>query len=592
MGGIRSNFLNYVRRYSKGKPFTESTATTALSRWLYKGHGPKYLSMPVCEDRIGRPPDATPRRFTCPTRRQDYGRWLPLRDHLTGDPKGIVSDYPTPFVPFVVVDIDRHTGAVPAKRHQEIVIQAGRYLQTIPHIKWLVEVNPKNGSTKFFGFLRSGQHIRIAQAQEVASRIHQELIDRGLCHKGKVEVFPKSCHAVFLPARRDKITIVCGGMLPRCTKKIRDYQFFREKVYEPIRCYSALHFMAWLHNGDNYNEDKLISALRHSCARLPDETPAENVAPSSKIMVPRRVTASQPSAETLADPVPIKPIAGANGYDPNEPDAFQRNWKTLLPFSRDFYRRNHRLPTSHEALLYLKENGFFSGRWQDNESNRFHRVTAILGKIKETFDPSLLSSQQWVQLDPKIRKWSRCQFPNGIVGHQRVINEMSMTCQTKSIRVPLRFVEHCVGVIAFCLNNPLENKALPVNRIKAIWDLVPNAPSWNQSYFQVVRDHLEHVGIVKIIDKEHQIGKAWKWDKGEKFPGERKSSDEGPTEVKERKEEKEIKEEYVYNTLYQIHDQYLQIEAHGWPNRAPPPLDDDDLETQMILSALSKVKTL
>ena len=96
------------------------------------------------------------------------------------------------------------------------------------------------------------------------------------------------------------------------------------------------------------------------------------------------------------------PVSVSDGFDPQEPDAFKRNWQTLLPFARNFYKRIHRLPTPQEALMFLRENRFYSGRWKDNESNRRHRVIAIIEKIKETFDPSLLSSRQTVQIDPKI----------------------------------------------------------------------------------------------------------------------------------------------------------------------------------------------
>ena len=40
---------------------------------------------------------------------------------------------------------------------------------------------------------------------------------------------------------------------------------------------------------------------------------------------------------------------------------------------------------------------------------------------------------------------------------------------------------------------------------------------WNQTYFQVVRDRLDRMGIIGIFDKRHRSGKAWRWEAGD-FP--------------------------------------------------------------------------
>ena len=95
---------------------------------------------------------------------------------------------------------------------------------------------------------------------------------------------------------------------------------------------------------------------------------------------------------------------------------------------------------------------------------------------------------------------------------------MEMTSEIKTMVIPPKFVEHCIGVIAFCLNDHTKNKALPTNRIKAVWNLVAGAPSWNQTYYKFVRLHLEKIGVIDIFDKKQEAGKAWRWSKGENFP--------------------------------------------------------------------------
>jgi len=593
MGKPSTRFLRAINRLAKSPALKEGVKTEALSRWLYQGHGEKYLSLPPCEDGIGRSPNAKPRRFSCPTRSKDYARWLPLRDHITGDRKGIVADSKTQKVPFISVDIDRHSSSVSSNRHQQLVVDIGRYLCCFPHIKWIAEVNPNNGSTKFFGFRRAGDHFLLSDAQKLASHIKQQLIERNLCHNGSIEVFPDNCKAVFLPLRRDKISIADRGVLPRCVRKMKDERVFGETVWEYYRSYSILHFINWIYQGDNYKEPALISALRFSCAGMPDD---EFVDDDSPIARKEPVVARSPAGSGLANQSIIKPVTRTDSKGQSDPSAFNRNWHALLPFTRQFYKVNKTLPSVDDALHFLKEHGLYSGDWSDNEKHRRNRVSDILNKIEETFDPSLLKSHQKVTLDRGIRRWCRRHFPNGIIGKQRRINEMDMTSMIKDISVPSQFVEHAVGVIAFCLNDPLENDALPVNRIRAIWNLVQDAPNWNQKYFQVVRRHLEKNSIVDIYDKDHKPGKSWRWKKGANFPQKmsekRRSGCLNETssctisDIKSLCKKSEakrlstggakewggrgIKKEYVHNSLYHLPQQKPKTANHKSHYRGPP----------------------
>ena len=581
MGRPSTRFLRAIKWHANGKRLTESRATYALSRWLYQGHGKKYLSLPVCEDGIGRSPDDKPYRFHCPDTCKKYARWKPFNDHVTGDCKGIVADAETKLVPFITVDLDRHDASVPSKHHQKIAIQIGRHLCRIPHVKWLAEVNPNNGSTKFFGFQRAGDRFRMQDAQTLASNIRRALIERGLCHNGNIEVFPDNCKAVFLPLRRDKITIADHGMLPRVNRKIKDVRFYGQTVWEKHRCYSVLHFLNWIYQGDNFDEDTLISALSYSCAGLSDEVAleCELIDESYEILKARSPQGSEP-----ANNVTVRPVTGAANYDSKEPCALKRNWTALLEFARTFFLTNKRLPSVEEAMEHLKRNRLYSGNWIDNEGHRWQRVTDILGKIAETFDPSLVQGNQSVILDPGIRFWCRRHFPKGIVGHRRRINQFDMTAEIQEIRVPARFVEQCIGVIAFCLEDHLENKALPVNRIKAIWNLIEDTPSWNQTYFQVVRNHLEKIGVVKIFDKNHQSGKAWRWEKGDNFPtiiqdqhSEKRvrragTSNNGRLSTAGAREwvGKGIRKERIHNSLYQTLRPNSGIVMQNSLHRGPP----------------------
>ena len=581
MSRQNTQFLTAIRRHAKGKKITESVATQALSRWLYRGSGKKYLSLPVCEDGIGRSPDARPQRFRCPSTRTDFARWNPVKDHITGDRKGIVVDGDTRQVPFIAVDLDRHDASVTSQRHQEIGIQIGRQLCKIPHVKWLAEVNPNNGSLKFFGFRRSGDQFRLQEAKSLSSRIRHELIALGHCHDGNIEIFADNCKAIFLPLRRDKLTIANQGILPRVNRRIKDVRFYGMTVWENLRCYSALHFANWIYQGDSYDEATLITALRYACAGLPVEEPTES--DSTEVLTGTRKVRSSARSEPVNN-VPAKALSGANNYDHTEPCALKRNWANLLEYSRTFFRANKRLPSVEEALGHLKRNRLYSGKWNIHEAHRRQRVVDILGKISETFDSSLLQSNHLIKLDPGIRRWCRRHFPNGIVGHRQQVNELNMSVETQEVRVPARFVEHCVSVIAFCLNDHLANMALPVNRIKAIWSCVVDPPSWNQLHFKIVRCHLEKNGVVKIIDKYHQAGKAWKWEKGINFPTKMRDRQSGTkvrrvgASIKERPSTagarewvgKSIRKKRIHKSLYHPLPEFQTLSVQNKCYRGPP----------------------
>ena len=140
-----------------------------------------------------------------------------------------------------------------------------------------------------------------------------------------------------------------------------------------------------------------------------------------------------------------------------------------------------------------------------------------------------------------------------------------------------------LAVVDFCLNqDPLVNKALPTNRIKKIWEMVVGGASWNQTYFQVVRDRLDRMGIVDIFDRQHDNNKAWRWDAGPNFPAENwKEEQEKPNDQAKRSrfglsfEEfiaitKIVMDEQVHNTLYHTDAHFRDLWDRN-PDIRPPP---------------------
>ncbi len=219
-------------------------------------------------------------------------------------------------------------------------------------------------------------------------------------------------------------------------------------------------------------------------------------------------------------------------------DAFRRNLEDLPPFTRAFYSQHRRFPTTDEALEWLKDNGRYSGEWEDRESRRAKRVGQILRFIERTFDPEMLSKggkpsvslgrgrfAWWVQqkfgltMTAKVRDTNRSEIMT--TGKDGPFDALTVKAPTTTVSIPARFVETFLAVAHFCLStDPLSNKAVPTNRIKKIWGMVKDGAAWNQKYFQVVRNRLNRMGVISIFDRHHHVGKAWRWKSGENFPEE------------------------------------------------------------------------
>jgi hypothetical protein len=118
--------------------------------------------------------------------------------------------------------------------------------------------------------------------------------------------------------------------------------------------------------------------------------------------------------------------------------------------------------------------------------------------------------------------------------------------------------------------------------------MVEGGAPWNQRYFQIVRDRLDRMGVIRIFDKKHGQGKAWRWEAG-CFPS-------GSFKEEQRKLKKKgvtsgvaldfgtqdrtfIKKNKVHNTLYQTAGRVLRLWGRK-PAIRPPPARDILLQRQ------------
>jgi hypothetical protein len=261
-----------------------------------------------------------------------------------------------------------------------------------------------------------------------------------------------------------------------------------------------------------------------------------------------------------------------------------RNHKDIPPFIRAFYKRHRRFPTTEETLDWLKANGLYSGEWEENERKRAIRVGQILQFKEQTFDPKMLSEGKEVCLKlGRFSWWVRRQFGSGMTGQYielRSFDPVTMTAPVQCVSIPAKFVETFMVVADVCLNqDPLHNKAVPTSRFKRLWGMVSGGSPWNQRYFQIVRDGLDRMGVIRIFDRNHGEGKAWRWEAGS-FPS-------GSFKEEQRKLKRKrvilgmpldlvvldrtfIKKNKVHNTLYETEGQVLGRRCRKVAIRPPP----------------------
>jgi hypothetical protein len=266
-------------------------------------------------------------------------------------------------------------------------------------------------------------------------------------------------------------------------------------------------------------------------------------------------------------------------------DAFIRNQKDIPPFVRAFYRQHRRFPSTEETLHWLRVNGCYSGEWEENEGKRARRVEQVLHFKERTFDPAKLSNGSFPPISLRLGKfswWVRDRFGSKMmarVADLRRFDPVEMTAPVQEVSIPARFIETFMVVADVCLNqDPLENKAVPTSRFRKLWGMVHGGAPWNQRYFQMVRDRLDRMGVIQIVDRKHSTGKAWRWKAGS-FPlgsfkeTQRKKKRKGllgEVALSFEVENTLVENNNVHNTLYHTAGQILGSWARQPVVRPPP----------------------
>ena len=506
------------RKSNKPRKFTEATATDWLQKRIFFGVGPRHLGWQfpeyeILEDDTEVQVTSCGPRFWRTPMLEDWYKWSPLRDHLKGAFRGLVRTDAT-HVPFIGVDEDRHTGEVKTEVHIREVIRTGRLLKerfsfALGHrLNWCVEVNPNNGSVKFFGW--SNRPIRIDVAKIIGELIHEAMGRNGLLGtKSCREVFPFNHPQVLLPMRIDKTTIIETGVLPMCVRKKRNPFIGGMDDYE---AYSVLDFCQWLQRGGHFCERTLLETLEQSCANLPDE-----------VHVPK-VEVDQ--SDSLQDSANMATESGKrswrySGQGADNPNSFERQHEALL----EFCRRAKRVVTMEEALAYIKANDLFTGSWEHNCGRRRGRVKWILKRIAKTFDSAKCRGVRHEIKVGQYNNWARSHVGStGIKGRdRRSIDEYGNEVVTRSrYRVDWQFVSMVCSIVEFCLvDSPNEDGSLPQARAEELWSRCFEGGQvqvrFCEKKWAICRDWLERLGVVKIVDRNWRRGQAMRWKVGDGF---------------------------------------------------------------------------
>lgn len=378
-----------------------------------------------------------------------------------------------------------------------------------------MEVNPRNGSAKFFG--STGRPIPENTAKDIGNEIHDALKAAGL---GMREVFPANGPKVFLPCRPDKVTIIDSGVVPKISR--------RRRHGDPVECYSAVAFWKWTKTGRSYDEATLIETLAAACRGLPDVAGYQDVPQSPEPVA--KPSAGGPKIVTVRPgrsyDDTVKPLAGrpktvlSDLADlRNEPDSFIRQRDALLIFCR----ANKRVVSIGEALAFIRQQRLFTGDWEDRLGRRRIRVGQILDFIAKTFDADKCRSSRPVVV-VNIRRfvrWARC--CQGWRADRVTVDEYGRIMRKRDgTIVRPEFLSVFMSVVEYVLiTEKNEDDTVPQERAKAIWDDLYRTGQSNVKYcprkWAICRNRLEAMGIIKI-DHTHFHGQAMKWWPTDLFP--------------------------------------------------------------------------
>ena len=168
------------------------------------------------------------------------------------------------------IDLDRHSGAISGEHHVALVMDTEEVLtRAYKEMRFAPEVNPRNGSTKFFGWGRTW--VPIEDAVRIAKGIRAHLArELPRYDWSRIEIYPDNSPQVFAPLRPDKSTIIGGG-------PVQNVERYRYEVVSGKRrratcqVLSVAQYLNWVHFDQTPpDREALAKALQVGVAACPD----------------------------------------------------------------------------------------------------------------------------------------------------------------------------------------------------------------------------------------------------------------------------------------------------------------------------------
>jgi hypothetical protein len=146
----------------------------------------------------------------------------------------------------IVADCDRHSDTVPGDYHITKVLKVGRVLSGRFHqYRFAPEINKKNGSVKFFGWLTDYMPIYMAEriGEDIRKVLTQELPEYDFT---RLEIYPSSSPQIFAPLRADKTTVIDSGVLEKVKRhKYEVRNGNKSRIY--YDAYSCAAYLNWIY---------------------------------------------------------------------------------------------------------------------------------------------------------------------------------------------------------------------------------------------------------------------------------------------------------------------------------------------------------
>lgn len=202
-------------------------------------------------------------------------------DNEDDDGETIVMEKGTTF--FLAPDLDRHDYIDPWYFSRLVLSVRDVLVNYFPQLRWHVEINVHNASTKFFGW--SKMPMSMSQAKELAERIRAVLTAKFPGHDfSRLEIWPSSLRQIIAPLRLDKINLIGTGELPKVNRWYKDKET-GERIY--VKAYSAAAFLNWLYfDKSQVQPEDLAQALEKALSNpLPEKVTSARAKKTKKTKI-------------------------------------------------------------------------------------------------------------------------------------------------------------------------------------------------------------------------------------------------------------------------------------------------------------------